>query len=304
MERTAILAAAFGRTVGPQMANMLLQGTKGIEAARKRGQELGIVLEKDLLEKAEPLQDQITELGLAFKAMLTRGVLQNAEVMKGQLKEMLDLAPGLAKAIVETSKAMLTTFKFIVDNKSVLLVILGAAAGMKAGAMLGGPKGALIGAGVGATATASTVIDWKRVREGFGASMGVPEAPGLGIEAEIQAMIANSREAFGRGLRPPSIADPMADVSATVKPTKKAIEDLMKALNKALETHKQHFDDIMRKWKGLKAQTESYAEAWEDAVARRIRTAPLIAQVEKYTDALRRAERAQRQVSWGFSAAS
>ena len=106
LERTALLAAAFGRTVGPQMANFLLQGTAGIEDARKRARELGIVLSDDMLKAAEPLQDQITELGLALKTMITKAVLDNADALKTIFEGLLKLLPAVASGVSGVTKAV------------------------------------------------------------------------------------------------------------------------------------------------------------------------------------------------------
>jgi len=74
-DRTALSAAAFGRSAGIEMANLVRHGTSEMEAARRKARELGIVLSEDLLRGAELAKDQLTILATVIKANFTRGLI-------------------------------------------------------------------------------------------------------------------------------------------------------------------------------------------------------------------------------------
>ncbi len=61
-ERAALASAAFGRTVGIEMTNLLADGAAGLEAARKEAHSLGKVLSEVALNDAEAANDAMAKL--------------------------------------------------------------------------------------------------------------------------------------------------------------------------------------------------------------------------------------------------
>lgn len=61
-DRAALSAAAFGRTAGVRMTNLVRDGADGLDAMRRRAHELGIVLGEDLIRKSEIANDRLAEL--------------------------------------------------------------------------------------------------------------------------------------------------------------------------------------------------------------------------------------------------
>jgi len=74
-DRTALSAAAFGRTAGIEMANLVRGGFEELDAARKKARDLGIVLDESLLRSSEKAKDQLTILATVIKANFTRGLI-------------------------------------------------------------------------------------------------------------------------------------------------------------------------------------------------------------------------------------
>ena len=158
LDRVALLSAAFGRTIGPQLANFLLQGSEGIDAVRKSAQLLGVVLEADLLKKAESLADRITELQRAIQAAISREILRNADKITDfiarlirQLPELVKLATGLAERMNEFFQVFIRNFETIARVVGAVVVAL---KGLTIGTALGGPVGGLIGLLIGGGAGA------------------------------------------------------------------------------------------------------------------------------------------------------
>ncbi len=71
-KRVALLAAAFGRTAGIAMTNMVKKGTAGIDEMRKSARNLGIVLETETARKAEILNDKLLEISKQISTETTR----------------------------------------------------------------------------------------------------------------------------------------------------------------------------------------------------------------------------------------
>ena len=78
LDRNALLAAAFGRTAGVQMANLLSEGTEGIEKLRKEARDLGLVLSDDMTREAERASDELSKMAKVLQTQLTRVVVSLA----------------------------------------------------------------------------------------------------------------------------------------------------------------------------------------------------------------------------------
>ena len=73
-ERNAFLAAAFGRTTGVVMANLIKDQTK----LRQQARDLGLVFDEEMIRKAEASGDKISALYQMLSARVTVAILENA----------------------------------------------------------------------------------------------------------------------------------------------------------------------------------------------------------------------------------
>ena len=148
LDRSALLAAAFGRTVGPQMANFLLQGTEGIAAAREEAQRLGAVVSGTLLRSAEELQDDITRLATLLRSRLLTAILENAD----EIERFTDvLLTGLPHAIDIVAGSL----RVLADHLGTIVTLVASLSGARLGAAIGslfGPVGTGVGLAIGGLA--------------------------------------------------------------------------------------------------------------------------------------------------------
>jgi hypothetical protein len=69
-ERAARASEIFGSKAGPEMAGALSQGIDGIDEARRRAHELGIVLGEETMKKAEQFNDSWEDVKLGLQGFL------------------------------------------------------------------------------------------------------------------------------------------------------------------------------------------------------------------------------------------
>jgi hypothetical protein len=93
MDKSALLAAAFGRTAGTAFKNLV----PDIERLSQQARELGIVIDQSLLEKAEETNDKLTVLGKVLSTKFITFVLENANAIDA-------LAEALMKATSAAGK--------------------------------------------------------------------------------------------------------------------------------------------------------------------------------------------------------
>ncbi len=98
LDRNALLAAAFGRTAGPLMANLIDDGIESLDRLRERARDLGIVLDEELIRNAERAKDEMDTLGTVISANVTRAVL-------GLAPALADASTGLANFAVDVGDA-------------------------------------------------------------------------------------------------------------------------------------------------------------------------------------------------------
>jgi len=94
-QRAALMAAAFGRTAGTQMALLIKDGVKSLDDLRQEAHDLGIVIDEDLLRGAEAANDAMTRLGSSIKSRVTAAVLTLAPAIENLAKSLLDGLPAL-----------------------------------------------------------------------------------------------------------------------------------------------------------------------------------------------------------------
>ena len=155
-DKTALSAAAFSRTAGIKMTNMVKGGSKALDGMRQEFLDLGLVIDEKWLRQSEAAIDQFTNLEYAVKTRLMNAVVQTSPQiieMVGHItdwvvendKFLVQDVPGHIRAMGKEVSAFTgsTGFKLM---KEYWQLMAGAAIGSK----FGGGRGAIIGTGVGA----------------------------------------------------------------------------------------------------------------------------------------------------------
>ena len=88
MDQSALLSAAFGRTAGTAFKNLV----PDVERLSEKARDLGLVIDKGLLEKAEATNDAMSILGMTVTVELSKAILKNAAAIQ-------ELVTSLTKAI-------------------------------------------------------------------------------------------------------------------------------------------------------------------------------------------------------------
>lgn len=149
-DRNAFSAAAFGRTAGISMTNML----DDIDSLRDHYARLGLGIDENLLRNAEKAQDAIEDVGAVIKTSFNTAVLALAPSLATVATNMADWVssnstfitqdvPSKIRAMALEIKTFTTSSEFK-DMMQYWEIAAGALVGSRYGA-----KGALIGAGAG-----------------------------------------------------------------------------------------------------------------------------------------------------------
>ena len=93
----ALAGAAFGRQMGPKMANLIMDGERGIADLRAEAHKLGVVLDDDLLMNAEAANDALDRLGKASTSVGRELVLTLAPSLTSVAEGVLDVIQGFRK---------------------------------------------------------------------------------------------------------------------------------------------------------------------------------------------------------------
>ena len=101
LDRTALFAAAFGRTAGVAMTNLIKNGTAGLEEMRQEARDLGLVLDEDLLRGAEEAKDAMTRLSGVVKTNVTAAMLAAAPIIEQVSTDLVKVV----QSIVELTRA-------------------------------------------------------------------------------------------------------------------------------------------------------------------------------------------------------
>lgn len=73
-ERAAVAGDLFGQRAGPELAAALSDGGEGIDAARQKAQDLGIVMSKEATKTAEEFTDKLDDLKQSALGLLRKGL--------------------------------------------------------------------------------------------------------------------------------------------------------------------------------------------------------------------------------------
>lgn len=112
IERTRILLDLFGKS-GNEVANLLAEGGKGIRAMAKDAKELGVVLDQDLIRKADAAGDEFERFNSAVRGVFnetlravlpefTSGITATVEFLKAKKEDIIEVFRGVAKIIVDS----------------------------------------------------------------------------------------------------------------------------------------------------------------------------------------------------------
>jgi hypothetical protein len=99
-DRNALSAAAFGRSVGIDMTNLVRDGEKALKAMRQEARDLGLIIDEDLLRKSEVAVDKLTRLSSIIKTKVNVALAESAE----------DIG-RIADALAESIPAVIEGFK-------------------------------------------------------------------------------------------------------------------------------------------------------------------------------------------------
>lgn len=80
--RTALAQQLFGRS-GVPMLNLLREGAEGMEAMRQNARDLGIVIDEDLIRKAEETENKLGLLARVINADLSEALISIAPLLVG-----------------------------------------------------------------------------------------------------------------------------------------------------------------------------------------------------------------------------
>ncbi len=95
LDRNALLAAAFGRTMGVAMVNMIDGGIKKINELRQTARDLGLVLAEDLILNAEKTTDELDKLGRVIGIRVNAALLELAPLI-------LSVASAMIEGVLQT----------------------------------------------------------------------------------------------------------------------------------------------------------------------------------------------------------
>lgn len=122
-ERAALASQLFGEDAGPRLAGALEQGIGGIEEAREKAQDLGIVMDQEALDASEDFAASMETLKQTGAGMIRDFALPFLEVLQDQI------LPAVRDHVVPAVRSFGDFFK---DNKGLLLTFVGALAGLAA----------------------------------------------------------------------------------------------------------------------------------------------------------------------------
>lgn len=137
-DRAALAAAGFGRE-GVKLTNLLKDGTNGLQDMRDRARDLGLVLERDLLDRAAAVNDRMGLLKGVFSTSFDRSVIDNFS-SSFQLTESNIVAAQMAgenfgTLVGDSVQAAAKAAAFAAENMREISAVIAGLAALKAGRM-------------------------------------------------------------------------------------------------------------------------------------------------------------------------
>lgn len=141
-DRVALSAAAFSRTAGIEMANLVKNGAESVEQMRQSLIDLGLVMEDRVLRQAERLQDDLALLQQSFKVgfdtAIIEGLAGSFDSTAESLKEANRVGAEFGRIVGASMRAVVEAAKFVANNIREIGAALAFIVGMKAaGVVLG-----------------------------------------------------------------------------------------------------------------------------------------------------------------------
>lgn len=96
-DRAALSAAAFGRSAGVDMVNMVKDGAGSLADARAEAHDFGMVLDENLVRNAERAGDSLGRLSGVIKAQFTSAAGAASPAVEGLADRLAKLVPLLSK---------------------------------------------------------------------------------------------------------------------------------------------------------------------------------------------------------------
>lgn len=142
--RNAVAMKLFGKE-GVKFAQILGNGSAGLEAFKKRAQELGIVLDKDMIDKGAALNNQFEEVELVFSRLrdaigaelfpimkqfltqLTEIFVTNRPAIVAFAKAFAEDLPGILKSLTDIFTGLYTALKPVIVVMGTIMQVFGAA---------------------------------------------------------------------------------------------------------------------------------------------------------------------------------
>lgn len=103
-EKAAIASAAFGRN-GAKMVELLKGGADGFDKMASEARRLGVVIDKDLLARAEEMNDELSTASRIMDAEFSRAMINLAPILIATARLAGDLAGGI-RSIVDAMKSL------------------------------------------------------------------------------------------------------------------------------------------------------------------------------------------------------
>lgn len=214
-DRAALASAAFGRSAGVAMTNMV----DDVDTLKERFTRLGVEIDEKLLRQSEAAKDNIDDLQLVIKNSLARALVAVGPELGQAAADMATWVASnkdfLSQDVPGKIQDMAKGVKDFVNSPvfSAMKEYWELAAGAAIGLRLGGPTGALIGAGAGG---------WVSVYGDIKDMIGETTEEATEYEA-IQAAIARKTREIGELNQ--KIEYPLTD-SGAVERYKKEIQEL------------------------------------------------------------------------------
>lgn len=122
-ERAALASQLFGEDAGPALAGALDEGISGIEAAREKAQELGIVMDQDALDASEEFSDAMDDLKQVGAGLIRDFATPFLDILTN------DILPVLEERVIPAIKSF---GDFISENRGLVVTITGVILGLAA----------------------------------------------------------------------------------------------------------------------------------------------------------------------------
>lgn len=257
-DRVALSAAAFSRTAGIEMANLVKNGADEVENLRARLSALGLIMEENTLRSAEKLKDEWTLLSTAFKTGFDTAIIEG---LTGEVNSSADalqkarrIGEDFGRVVAGGMKAVAVAGRAVAENIRLITAGFAGFVALKAAGFVFGVARAVTALAIALRAAAATAAGFGAVTAGLKKGLVGLAAAGAAIAAYIatakkvdpaveDAILA--MEKFGR-----SSADSTAPVGELSETVKDATENMQreagqaKLLADALRKSETAYEDI------------------------------------------------------------